>query len=338
MKKIMIFGLTMFVLASSLVVSVHGQNIDGQNLSVFPAIQEELVKPGEKTRVQIQFKNGASTALVGKLKVVDFTVSDKQGTPKIIENGDLSSKYGAASWISLSSESIAIPPNDFVSVDLGVNVPDNVSTCAKYALVYIEPVAQTFNIGAAAQRPETATSVSTRLGGILIFNLDNNGNCKEDLNISGFTIPKFQEYGPVKVNFDVFNLSDYHIVPAGYANISNLFGAPVDQQTLSEQRIFPEAAKSYQVQLGSKWMFGRYKVLLNAASNGLHSVAREQVAYVWVFPWRVALVTILTIIVIILLIKSIYKRFVTKETGLEEELKEEQEEIDKLKSQLKKRG
>ena len=332
MKKVIVLGLTLIILASSLIESVQGQSLDGQNLSVFPAIQEKLVKPGEKTRIQIQFKNGANTALVGKLKVVDFVVADKQGTPKVVESKELKSKYGASSWITLSSDSIAIPPRDYVSIDLGVQVPNDVNTCAKYALVYIEPLAQTFKTAATAQKPATATSVSTRLGGILTFNVENN-NCKENLNVSGFTVPIFQEYGPVKVNFDIFNLSDYHIVPIGYANLSNLFGFPVEQKALSEQRIFPEAAKSYQVELGSKWMIGRYKVFLNATSNGLHSVKKEQTAYVWVLPWRVALATILTIIIIIIIIKNL----VTKETNLEGQLKKEQEEIEKLKSQLRKR-
>lgn len=315
---------------------VEAQNLDGQDLSVFPAIQEKLVKPGEKTRVQIQFKNGANTALMGKLKVVDFVVTDKQGTPKVIESKDLKSKYGASSWISLSSDSIAIPPRDYVSVDMGVDVPYDVSTCAKYALVYIEPLSETIKIKADFQKPETATTVSTRLGGILTFNVENS-NCKEDLNVTGFSTSKFQEYGPIKVKFDIFNLSDYHIVPAGYASVSNFFGFPTDQQNLKEQRIFPEAAKSYELNLGSKWMIGRYKVLVNAASNGLKSVNREQVAYVWMFPWRVALVIILTIIVVILMLKNIYKNIINKETDLEDELKKEKDEIDKLKSQLRKR-
>jgi hypothetical protein len=338
MKKTIIFGLILTVLAFTVIVSVHSQNLDGQNLAVFPAIQEELVKPGEKTRIQIQFKNGGNTALVGKLKVVDFVVADKQGTPKIVENG-LVPKYGAASWISLPNDSVAIPPRDYVSLDLGVNVPYDVTTCAKYALVYFEPAAQVLKIGATTQRPQSATSVSSRLGGIIIFNLENgNNNCKENLNISGLTASKFQEFGPIKVNFDIFNLSDYHIVPAGFASLSNLIGYPVDQKTISEQRIFPDAAKSYEVQLGSKWMIGRYKVLLNATSNGLHSVMKEQAVYVWVFPWRAALVVILTLIVIILLVKNLYHSVVNKEANLEEEVKKEQEEIDKLKSQLRKRG
>ena len=311
---------------------VNGQNLDGQNLSVFPAIQEKLVKPGERTRIQIQFKNGADTALMGKLKVVDFVVTDKQGTPKVVESKELKSKYGASSWITLPNDSIAIPPRDYVSVDMGVEVPYDVSTCSKYALVYVEPLSETVRVKADFKKPETATTVSTRLGGIVTFNIENS-NCKENLNISGFTFPKFQEYGPIKVKFDVFNLSDYHIVPAGYANISNFFGLPTDQQNIKEQRIFPEAGKSYDVDLGSKWMVGRYKILVNVASNGLKSVSRQQVAYVWMFPWRVALAVILTIIVMIIIVKNL----ITKETDLEEELKKEKDEIEKLKLQLRKR-
>ena len=83
-------------------------------------------------------------------------------------------------------------------------------------------------------------------------------------------------------------------------------------------------------------MIGKYKVDLTG-SYGDTGQALTAVSYVWVFPWKVALVIILTIIIMIFIANKLYKNIVVKETTLEEELKEEHEEIEKLKQQLRKR-
>lgn len=338
MKKTLLFivlGLFAFV-ALFKAHQLNAQGVVGQNLTVFPAIQDKQVKPGEQTRVQIQFKNGGTDTLSGALRVVDFVVADKQGTPKVIEDAKLVSKYGASSWITLPSTSLSIPPRDYVSVDLGVVVPDDISTCAKYALVYFEPSNLQLN-AQTGQQTQSSTQVSSRLGGIITFNVENS-NCKENMTIAGFTVPQFQEFGPVVAKFDLYNLSDYHITPIGYGSLTNFLGMTVDQQMLKQQRIFPEAAKPYELSFGSKWMLGRYKVSVTASSNGPKSVTRDQEAYIWVIPWKIGLVVILSIIVAVLLIKNFYKKVTKHEAVLESEIAKEKKEIEQLKEQLRKKN
>ena len=81
----------------------------------------------------------------------------------------------------------------------------------------------------------------------------------------------------------------------------------------------------------------KYKVNLTG-SYGEAGQALTSTTYVWVFPWRVALADVLTIFIMILIANNLYKNIVVKETNLEDELKKEHEEIEKLKSQLRKKG
>jgi len=100
--------------------------------------------------------------------------------------------------------------------------------------------------------------------------------------------------------------------------------------------MFPETIRSYTVDVGSKCMFGRYRINLNAGYGKTGQILTGY-AYVWVFPWKIILIVLLTLLLITLLLNNLYKRIVVKESILESEIKKEKREIEELKRQLKKR-
>ena len=181
---------------------------------------------------------------------------------------------------------------------------------------------------------EAGTAVGTRIAGLVYLRVA--GPISEKAFVSRFFAPSFFEYGPIKVETEILNRGDYHITPQGVVSLTNIFGGLVDQQKLATTNIFPDASRSFTNELGKKWLAGRYKVSL-LASYGQGGQALTSELYVWVFPWRVATVTLLALIIIILLAKSAYKNLVVKETALEEEIEKEKEEIEKLKEQLRKK-
>ena len=61
-------------------------------------------------------------------------------------------------------------------------------------------------------------------------------------------------------------------------------------------------------------MMGQYKITLNALYGEKAQVMEKSVS-VWVFPWRVAIVVILTLIILGIIGRAIYKNIILKETG-----------------------
>jgi len=319
-----------FLLAFSL-VKVHAQDIT--SITVFPAVQDIKVMPGEKTRAQVTFYNKSGEVTVGDVKVADFVVVDKQGKTEIIEDPKLKPKYSASSWIKLSDDGIAIPKNESVTLNLYITPPNDLTSCGYYALVYFQP-----NPGAVKRlgtSSEAGSNITSKIGALLNFVVQGK-QCKEFVSISNLTAPAFLEYGPVPVTLELRNNGDIHLSPKGTVFATNLFGAYVDQQSLKELRIFPERTKEYQLALGGKWMFGRYKIASNI-SYGQTPKTTSSTTYVWVFPWRAGLLFVLTMILIYLLAKSTIDRVYKKEAVLEKEIEEEKAEIDKLREALKKR-
>ena len=338
MKKIIIaLGITVFLSLAILTATVKAQSQnegDTLGVTVFPAFQDTEVKPSDSTRLQVQFKNGTGSFLSGTVKFADFVVKDEMGTPLIIENQPVKPKYAASYWLSTNSPEITIPPSDFATVDIFVNVPEEVTACGHYAIVYFEP--DSGNAPNAEGNTSSAASISPRVGALLNFKV-NKPNCADNVKVTKFQAPFFIEHGPIPVEFNLLNLGDVHVVPRSLIMLSNMFGKTVDQSAVREFRIFPEAVKSFTPSLGHKWMIGRYKVSLNGYSNGPKNAAFAAYTYVWVFPWRLVLIIVLAIIIVALFGRNIYGRVKTHQDILEKEVENEKAEIEKLKEELKKR-
>jgi hypothetical protein len=309
----------------------HAQSI--LPLMVMPSRNEIEVTPGEKAYLNISFYNQSDDPVSGFFKTADFIVEDNKGTPRLIENPEEApTKFAASNWFSLFYDRATLPAHDKVSLQTTIDIPADAHPGGRYVAVFFE---QGSIIPKAAGTPEEAgLGTSSRIASLVYIKVK--GPITEKALISRFFAPSFFEYGPIKITADILNRGDYHIAPRGIVSLTNMFGGLVDQKSLKEQNIFPDVSRTFENELGTKWMAGRYKIDLTGAYGNQGQVLAASI-YVWVFPWRVATAAILTLIIIILIISKFYKNFVVKESSLEEELTREKTEIEKLKDQLRKR-
>ena len=111
----------------------------------------------------------------------------------------------------------------------------------------------------------------------------------------------------------------------------------IAQIKIKDENIFPDTLRTFKSEIGKKWMFGRYKLALTAGyGNTGQSLTRS--LYVWVIPWRILLITILSLLIIFFIIKNIKKRSGSDNQYLKSQLEIEKQEIEKLKKQLKNRS
>jgi len=334
MKKII---LTIFVsiFLSSVIYHLSSFTVSAQAsipLVVMPARNEIEVSPGEKTAITINYFNQSDDPVSGFFKIADFIVEDAQGTPRFIENPeDAPIKYSASRWLTIPYDRATLPAHDKVALQTDISVPSDAHAGGRYVAVFFQ---QGNTLTKQTANNEAGSGTNLRIASLIYIRVK--GPITEKALVSRFFIPSFFEYGPIKITTDILNRGDYHIAPRTSITLTNIFGGLVDQKLLKIQNIFPESSRNYETELGTKWMIGKYKVNLTG-SYGENGQALVATSYVWVFPWRVALVVILTIVVMIIIANNLYKNIVVKETSLEDELKKEHEEIEKLKSQLRKR-
>lgn len=301
-------------------------------LSVAPARQSLTVDPGGSTAVVVKFFNNSDTPISGNIKVADFIVEDKEGSPTFIEGtASFPTRFAAAGWVQLASEKAVLPANDKVSVQAKINVPLDAKPGGRYFAVYFEPTS------AVPQEAETAlgegvSAVTPRVAALVYLRVS--GPIEENANLIRFSAPSFLEYGPVTVETEILNLGNYHIKPLGVITLTDMFGQIKDEVKLNEVNIFPDASREYKSEIGKKWMLGKYTLNLTAPYGESGKVITAATS-VWLFPWRVALAIILGIVIVITLIIISWKGLGKKQKELEKKLEEEISEIETLKNKYK---
>ncbi|MFH0773036.1 MAG: hypothetical protein V1922_01880 [bacterium] len=300
-------------------------------LTVGPARQQITVDPGETANFAIKYYNQSEISLSGVVNVADFVVDSTDGSPRIIDNIDFANpKFSASKWVTLSLDQITIASNDRVIVSGTLSVPKNARPGGRYVTVYFEPAIGTpSSVGTGG-----ATGIAPRIASLLYIRV--NGPISENAVISNMFAKPFYEYGPIEITAQITNNGDYHIRPRGVFTLTNPLGGVVEQSNLKEANIFPDALRIFTATVGEKWMMGRYKITLHAL-YGEKSGVMDRSVFVWVFPWRVVLVIVLTLIILSIITRAVYKNIIIKEASLKEELSDERKEIEKLKKQLDKR-
>ena len=267
------------------------------------------------------------------MKVADFVVDSTDGSPRIIDNVNQENpKFSGSKWITLSLDQMTIARNDRVIVSGTITVPKDAHPGGRYVSVYFEPsVGTPSTVGSEGG----TTGVVPRIASLLYIRV--NGPITESAFISNMFAKSFYEYGPIDVTAQITNTGDYHIRPQGTFTVNDMMGGLVQQSSLQEVNIFPDAMRVFTTSVGEKWMMGRYKITLNALYGEKNDKTIGMSVYVWVFPWRVGLVILLALIILGIIARAVYKNIVVKESSLEEELSEEKKEIEKLKKELGKR-
>lgn len=333
MKKTAYKILTSIALASVLGFSFLGTTKAQEEvpLTVAPARQYLSVDPGGKLNGEVKFFNHSAFPVSGQIKIVDFIVQDDSGAPVLLEgNENLSSRFSAASWAQTPLTNVTIAKESLLKIPFSVNVPANARPGGRYIAVIFE--ASGSSPSPLNTTTEGVSSVAPRVVGLVSIRI--NGPISEGAYVDTFKVPMFVQFGPVPIHFEVFNNGDYHITPKGKLTLTNWFNKKTDTYDLEEKNIFPDARRTYDVELGKTWMFGRYKVDL-VATYGESGQVLKNSSYVWVVPIVFIMAIILAIAIVVLGSLLLAKKLKAKQTRLEEKLEKEISEVELLKSKFK---
>ncbi|MFZ3301204.1 MAG: hypothetical protein WA152_00645 [Microgenomates group bacterium] len=290
-------------------------------LVVAPARQTVAIDAGKTENLQIKFFNESITPISGNLKVVDFIVTGKDGSPTLLEDQ-------VNDWVKLPYNKATIPSGDVLRVNFKVEVPKDAVAGGRYAAIIFE---QTGQLSQSSEN-ETASLVAPRIVGLLSIRV--NGPVTESAFVNIFKTPKFLEFGKIPVYFEIMNKGGYHISPNGQVTLTNWMGKEIEKVTIEDKNIFPNTQRTYEEKLGTTWMFGKYKVSLEAnyGETGKTVLAEN---FVWVVPVTVIVIVIFSTLIAVLLGYLISRKFKARQEALEEKLEEEISEIEALKNKFK---
>lgn len=265
-----------------------------RTMTIVPPTVQQTLNPGDKAEGRMKVINDSREPIVFSVSIRDYIVVDTKGTPNFLPPNTLNKKYSASSWIAVFPTTFTLNPREKQELTYYIQVPADARPGGHYAgSVYA---------AASPYNPDGAgATIQTQLG--TLFYITVNGPITEKAKVTSFLANFFQEYGPVKINTQIKNLGDLHIKPQGVIKVTDSFGKAVEQQKLNEFNIFPAVGRDYQNTFGQKWMIGKYTAALFASYGRSNNLPLMAVVTFWVFPWRIAAVTVLIIIAIILAIK-----------------------------------
>lgn len=301
-------------------------------LVVAPARQQITLDPGKSDSSIIKFFNESTDPVAGTIKAVDYIVTDKEGSPVFLENGEIPTKYSAAKWIKLPFDKATIAAGTVLRIPFTITAPKTANPGGHYIAIMFE---QTNSASIQNSSPDTEQgimAVSPRIVGLV--NIKINGAITEEAFVSKFTTPSFLEFGPVPVSAEILNRGDNHITPKGQIVIYDFTGKPVAQSVLDSKNIFPGTSRIYETKLGPKLLIGKFKVTLTA-SYGDTGKALSAQSIIWIFPWSTTLAILLGIAIIILLVWYIWRQIKKRQKKLEEKLSQEIEAVDELKEKYR---
>lgn len=286
------------VLLGTFVLMISIANAQVANM---PAIQQEAVgltaipprlgddgslraDPGETIQAQVRVRNTTNQPLMVSTLVEDFII-DSDGRTPIPVVGQTDSRWSLAQWMELPLRDQVIPAGASQTIPVIIRVPETALPGGRYAMIMHQPKSESQAVGA---KGETAgqTGIQQRVGTLVYFRV--NGDVREEAFIRNVRVPMFQEFGPVKIAFDVENLSDMHIQPVGSVVIKDMLGREKDKIDVESQNVFPQTLREFSAQWDRVWGLGRYtaEISLTYGEKGQTALA---LAHFWVVPVKLLL-------------------------------------------------
>jgi hypothetical protein len=175
------------------------------------------------------------------------------------------------------------------------------------------------------EQKQTASAINQRVGTIIYLTVK--GKVNESAMISRFSIPKFNEFGPINISGSVESISDVHINPKGAISIYNPIMTKVAEFPLEVGNVFPDTTRDFSLFWDQKWGWGRYRADLNL-KYGISGNSLVASVFFWLFPIRLVIYTLTFIVSALTAIILLHKRSIRHQLELEREVRDLKKELD----------
>lgn len=213
-------------------------------ITVTPVRDEFTIARGATIQRELRVINPINKTVTLYPRVLDFYTDNDQGQPKFFNPGDKSNSYALSDWVSFSSNSLEIAPNQEVGFDVTVTAPTDAEPGGHYGAVLFS-----------TEQPNLTSDGSQigvvgLVGTLLLATVP--GGVVEKNAITTFKLPKIALGSPVKITTTIHNQGNVHSKPAGQINIRRS-GQSVSTLKVNqgENNILPQSYRTFE----NNWIF-----------------------------------------------------------------------------------
>lgn len=283
-----------------------------RSFTISPPTIKFSLKPGKTAEKVIKITNNSSQPLEFVANVVDFIVTDKDGTPELLPAGvKMDNKFAASYWTTVLPDTVVIPAGKTETVTLYLQVPGDARPGGRYVSVAFRPSV----VG--GQKDTTGASVNTVAGSLVYVTVQ--GKMQEGARVDRFSAPPLSEYGPVDIATEIKNTGDIHINPKGTIVVRDLLGRKVYSSILKNLNVFPGTSRTFENKFEKKLLFGRFTAKLDGYYGTNNRLPLAAKMAFWVIPYKLILIVLLAVGLAVWL-----SRFMQKRQEEQMEVKEEE--------------
>lgn len=263
------------------------QNDQTQTLSVSPTLFQMTANPDQSWVSEIRVSNVNDYPIMVYPQVVNFAPSGESGQGNLIPIFSSETKgQTLAEWVSLSSSSVSIAPQQTISIPFTVNVTTDPAPGGHYAAILVGTKPPENKSGAA--QVQTAQFVTS-----LLF-VRISGDVIEKGGIREF-VTKKNLYSNPAIDFEIRfeNTGNVHLQPQGDITITNMWGTkrgviPINYQT-HFGNVLPNSIRKFSFTWTgekSSYDIGLFKAIATLGYGDDTKQFATSTTYFWVIPLK----------------------------------------------------
>ena len=281
----------------------RAQAVEG--IGVQPAFFEERIEPGQEFSSVLKITNLGPGKKTFYLFASDISGLGGDGSPIFATPGETTG-YEISSWVSISSEPLAIGSGETKHIPFTIKVPRDASPGGHYGGIFVslKPV-----------RPETSgAGVGYQVGALLNFRIA--GNIIEEALLREFRTDKgIYSRAQAKFFVRVENLGNVLIRPRGPLTITNFFGKEVTSLRMNDTAaaVFPKGIREFETSWeGGALAAGRYQAVLGLVYGEDGRKTISATLSFWVIPLHIIIPIAIGIVALILVALALMKVYIRK--------------------------
>lgn len=294
-RQIGFVGLCVTVLLHG-VTTAHAQSTESAGLSLTPPTFEIAANPGDTVTNSVKVDNLGQKPLRLAVDRRNFTAIGEDGSVGITESD---TGFSLASWLTVSPTEYLLPSGSSQVFTFTLKVPLNAAPGGHFGSLIFRTIPTDPLVGSGA-------SLAQELGSLILVKVA--GQIEEAARIESFApTHNFAESGPTDLELRVQNFGNVQLKPTGSVTITNALGQSVAELPLLSKNVLPGSIRKFVITWDRRWTLGRYTATV-FLSYGSPPTQLTSVTTFIVFPYRLALATLIPLLLLCTLLFRARKR------------------------------
>ncbi len=297
------FTLSLFLPAFAQVIDVLETDSDIKGLIVSPSIIEEVVKPGQDSKIELEINNPSHISLPIKSYIREFNASDETGGVEFEEDPD-SDRLSIPNWGKIINPDFVLQPNAKRQIEILLSTPNDLPPGGYYGTIFFEILVPEKFYDA------SSLEIGGRVGALLF--LISEGDIVQKGKISELKITdNIATRDQAKLELKFSNSGNVHLRPKGKVEIKNLITGLTKEFNIGEYTVLPQKTRKINAPINDIYWPGIYQLKVIQQYGRDKNISMAQINFCYLQLYHLLAILLIVLIVTIFMLPKLRKNFIS---------------------------